>query len=85
MVLTTSVLRAQTRPTPPLLSADEKYVKENYTKYEYQIPMRDGVKLFAAVYVPKDESQTYPILLQRTPYGLRPTAPATIPARRAAR
>ncbi|MBC3930064.1 CocE/NonD family hydrolase [Undibacterium curvum] len=44
-------------------------VRERYTKYEYQIPMRDGIKLFTVVYVPKDSSQTYPFLMQRTPYG----------------
>jgi putative CocE/NonD family hydrolase len=49
-----------------------EYVKAHYTKYEYRIPMRDGVKLFIAVYVPKDDSQTYPILLNRTPYSVRP-------------
>src|SRR4051812_32646015 len=49
-----------------------EYVKANYTKFEYRIPMRDGVRLFTAVYVPKDESQTYPILLTRTPYAVGP-------------
>ena len=49
-----------------------EYVKANYTKYEYRIPMRDGARLFTAVYVPKDRSQTYPILLSRTPYGVQP-------------
>jgi putative CocE/NonD family hydrolase len=49
-----------------------EYVKANYTKYEYRIPMRDGKKLFTAVYVPKDESKKYPILLMRTPYNVRP-------------
>src|SRR4030095_12247301 len=51
------------------------FVRENYSKYEYHIPMRDGVKLFTSVYVPKDvitEGQTYPILLQRTPYNVAP-------------
>lgn len=47
-------------------------VKATYTKYEYRIPMRDGKKLFTAVYVPKDSSQTYPILLTRTPYSVAP-------------
>src|SRR5499427_8096920 len=47
-------------------------VKARYTKYEYRIPMRDGKKLFTAVYAPKDQSQTYPILLTRTPYSVRP-------------
>jgi putative CocE/NonD family hydrolase len=47
-------------------------VKAGYTKYEYRIPMRDGKKLFTAVYVPKDLSQKYPILLTRTPYSVGP-------------
>lgn len=44
-------------------------VREHYTKYEYRIPMRDGVHLFTAVYVPKDASQRYPFLVSRTPYS----------------
>src|SRR5687768_8891941 len=47
-------------------------VLAGYTKYEHDVPMRDGVKLFTAVYVPKDASQRYPILLVRTPYGVSP-------------
>lgn len=47
-------------------------VKAAYTKYEFRIPMRDGVKLFTSVYVPKDDSQTYPMLLMRTPYSCAP-------------
>src|SRR5579884_63094 len=47
-------------------------VKEHYTKYEYRIPMRDGVHLFTAVYVPKDTSQSYPFLIDRTPYSVAP-------------
>src|SRR5262249_31711711 len=47
-------------------------VKATYTKYEYRIPMRDGKKLFTSVYVPKDASQKYPILLTRTPYSVGP-------------
>ena len=34
--------------------------------------MRDGVRLFTAVYVPKDTTQTYPDLLDRTPYSVAP-------------
>ena len=29
------------------------YVKAHYTKYEYRIPMRDGKRLFTAVYAPR--------------------------------
>src|ERR1700723_2073871 len=48
------------------------YVKAHYTKHEFKIPMRDGVRLFTAVYVPKDDTRSYPILLNRTPYSVRP-------------
>lgn len=49
-----------------------EYVKASYTKFEYYIPMRDGKRLFTSVYLPKDQSQRYPILLTRTPYSCKP-------------
>jgi putative CocE/NonD family hydrolase len=54
------------------LDAPEFDVKEHYTKYEYRIPMRDGVKLFTSVYTPKDTSHAYPFLIDRTPYSVAP-------------
>ena len=53
----------------------EAEVKAAYTKREQLIPMRDGVKLFTAIYSPKDQSQTYPIMLTRTPYTVFPYGP----------
>ena len=50
----------------------EAEVRADYTKYELRIPMRDGVNLFTAVYVPKDVSQSYPFLIERTPYSVGP-------------
>jgi uncharacterized protein len=47
-------------------------VRSNYTKFESNVPMRDGVKLFTSVYAPKDASRQYPILLLRTPYSVGP-------------
>ena len=61
-----------THPVQPTNDVNQAYLREHYTKYEYKIPMRDGVKLFTAVYEPKDQSQPYPILMTRTPYGLKP-------------
>ena len=58
---------------PPAVNA--AYIREHYTKFEYRIPMRDGVKLFTSVYIPKDvfsDNKTYPIMLTRTPYNVRP-------------
>jgi len=51
---------------------DSIYVRENYTKIERMIPMRDGVKLFTSIYMPKNTSQKYPIMLDRTPYSVAP-------------
>ena len=59
------------------IGADERgdYIRANYTKYERRIPVRDGVELFTAIYVPNDTSKTYPILLLRTPYSISPYGP----------
>src|ERR1043166_4193490 len=57
---------------PTYTAAD---VRENYTKFEYRVPMRDGVKLFTSVYIPKDvysDGRTYPIMMQRTGYNVAP-------------
>jgi putative CocE/NonD family hydrolase len=56
------------------ISADTNasWLAEHYTKYERQIPMRDGIRLFTRIYVPKDDSQAWPIMLTRTPYALKP-------------
>src|SRR6201986_1294827 len=61
-------LGAYAQPNSP----DADYIKANYQKYEYQIPMRDGKKLFTAVDVPKDQSKKYPIMMDRTPYSVGP-------------
>jgi putative CocE/NonD family hydrolase len=47
----------------------KRSLRETYTKYEFRIPMRDGTRLFTAVYVPKDASRPYPFLVNRTPYS----------------
>ena len=56
-------------PTP---DTNAVWLAEHYTKYEHRIPMRDGVRLFTRVYVPKDDSKPWPIILTRTPYALKP-------------
>ncbi|HEX3719615.1 MAG TPA: CocE/NonD family hydrolase [Verrucomicrobiae bacterium] len=43
--------------------------------------MRDGIKLFATVYSPKDKSRRYPILLERTPYSVSPYGKGKYPSR----
>lgn len=53
------------------IKADSTFMRANYDKFEYRIPMRDGTKLYTIVYVPKDISKStkYPILLTRTCYN----------------
>ncbi len=57
-------------------SADPAFdVRMHYDKSDYMVPMRDGARLFTIVYTPKNASQTYPILLVRTPYSIAPYGP----------
>ena len=51
---------------------DSAWIRDNYTKMEQNIPMRDGIKLFTAIYFPKDKSEKHPILMNRTPYSCSP-------------
>ncbi|EHQ26636.1 CocE/NonD family hydrolase [Mucilaginibacter paludis] len=53
-------------------SADSLYIREHYTKMEKYITMRDGKKLFCSIYLPKDQTQKYPIMMTRTPYTVAP-------------
>ena len=53
-------------------NADSVWIRANYTKIEQYIPMRDGVKLFTSIYMPKDNTEKHPILLSRTPYSCAP-------------
>jgi putative CocE/NonD family hydrolase len=61
----------------PLFAAgqDSLFIRQNYTKHEYRIAMRDGVNLFTVAYVPKDMSEQHPILISRTPYSVGPYGP----------
>lgn len=52
--------------------ADSLWTREHFYKMETMIPMRDGIKLFTAFYIPKDSSEKHPILFIRTPYTCSP-------------
>ena len=54
------------------INEDSLWVYEHYTKKEVYIPMRDGKRLFASVYLPKDNSEKHPVLMTRTPYSCAP-------------
>ncbi|MFN0083080.1 MAG: CocE/NonD family hydrolase [Ferruginibacter sp.] len=59
----TLTINAQTKPN---------FVRENYTKIDTNIVMRDGIKLKTIIYIPKDETEKYPFLIERTPYSSAP-------------
>ncbi|MEP7319911.1 MAG: CocE/NonD family hydrolase, partial [Panacibacter sp.] len=52
--------------------ADSAWIVDHYTKTEVYIPVRDGARLFTAIYVPKDSAEQHPILMKRTPYSCAP-------------
>jgi uncharacterized protein len=69
-----SAAPAQTDPAAAA-AARAAFIRENYTKFDYRIPMRDGVKLFTSAYIPKDvfsDGAMYPIMMQRTGYSIAP-------------
>jgi putative CocE/NonD family hydrolase len=68
LALCCSLAGAQTAPP----SDDATYIKDNYNKMEKYITMRDGKKLFTSIYLPKDQSKKYPIMMTRTPYTVAP-------------
>lgn len=53
-------------------NADSAWFVNNYTKIERLIPMRDGIKLFTSIYLPKDQREKHPVLMTRTPYSCAP-------------
>ena len=53
-------------------NADSAWFVNNYIKMELYITMRDGVRLFTSVYMPKDATEKHPILMTRTPYSCAP-------------
>lgn len=50
-----------------------EFTKTHYTKHEYRIAMRDGVKLYTVVYTPVagqfSDPGPYPFMMSRTPYS----------------
>ncbi len=49
---------------------NKAFVDANYVRTEHMIPMRDGVRLFTVIYVPRDTASEFPFLLLRTPYSV---------------
>jgi putative CocE/NonD family hydrolase len=73
--LTSLPLLAQGKPRDSDIPADFKAptADYNYTKRVEMVPMRDGVKLYTVIVIPKGATRA-PILLTRTPYNAKDRA-----------
>lgn len=59
-------------PVTAQTDQDSAWIRDNYHKMEQAIPMRDGIKLHTAIYMPNDKSEKHPVLMVRTPYSCAP-------------
>ncbi len=64
------VLPILAAPPAAAQEVDSLWVAEHYVKMDTLIPMRDGVRLYTAIYLPRDRSRPHPIILRRTPYSV---------------
>src|SRR5215218_8595683 len=66
---------AQTPPMTPDIATRFEFPKAgfDYVKREAMVPMRDGVKLYTVMIIPKGAKDA-PILLTRTPYNAKKSA-----------
>ncbi|MBV9763362.1 MAG: CocE/NonD family hydrolase [Acidobacteriaceae bacterium] len=76
LIWTAATVSAQNTPTAPTKTGGDKMaqgfqlpaVQRDYDRREVMAPMRDGVKLFTVIFVPKGAHDA-PIMLTRTPYN----------------
>ena len=61
-------------------NTDSAWFANNYYKIERQIPMRDGIRLFTAIYIPKDKTERHAFLMTRTPYSISPYGENKLPS-----
>src|SRR5262245_20212174 len=59
----------RTRATEQPSQSGAQSGSAKFEAIEEMIPMRDGVKLYTVICVPKNSAERLPILLRRTPYG----------------
>jgi uncharacterized protein len=85
VILFLAVFSLHAQESAPPQSPTQEFIPSHYTKYEFRIPMRDGKRLFTAVYVPKlgafHDGGPYPFLMDRTPYSVAPYGEDQYPKR----
>ena len=79
-ILLAGVLLASPVASAQQAEVNSAYLQEHYTKSEVMIPMRDGTRLFTAIYSPIDTSEPHPIIMKRTPYSCRPYGESRFPS-----
>ncbi len=57
---------------------DLEHQAKQFTRTSEMIPMRDSVKLYTAVYVPKEHKVPLPFVMIRTPYGIESRGPKAL-------
>ncbi len=57
--------------TKKIADQPAKDLRVSFKRTEAMIPMRDGVKLFTVIFTPEDQTENLPILMSRTPYGVK--------------
>ena len=67
-----------TRDSLPPLEGTVMSIKSNYENKEVYITMRDSVRLYTSVCIPKDTTKDHPIMLCRTPYNCEPGGPGAL-------
>ena len=53
------------------LFAQTNQASDKYKRIDTTITMRDGIKLFTVIYIPKQTTEKLPFLMLRTPYGVK--------------
>ncbi|MEM6684204.1 MAG: CocE/NonD family hydrolase [Bacteroidota bacterium] len=53
-------------------SVAQKFDERDYSKREMHIKMRDGTRLYTAIYTPKNATEKLPMIVARTTWGNRP-------------
>ncbi|MEO8041119.1 MAG: CocE/NonD family hydrolase [Acidobacteriota bacterium] len=56
--------------TKKIADQPAKDTRVSFKRTEAMIPMRDGVKLFTVILTPEDQTESLPIYMERTPYGV---------------
>jgi len=63
----------------PMAGQGAEWTRTHYLKREAMVPMRDGAKLYTAIYTPREAAGPLPFLMNRTPYGNGPYGPEAYP------